>query len=152
MALRGDAEFHIVDDEDLVREVLVESVSACGYRTRAFRNAGAYLAYFETPEFKPPAGLITDMQMPGMDGFALVRKVRARFPYLCVTLVSGHIGDKTDVLRHVCYYLHKPFKPWELEKVLNAMACCSHNLSADGPTDRVADCDCNLCTDCPFGL
>jgi len=152
MALRGDAEFHIVDDEDLVREVITDSVRSFGHSARAFKDANAYLAYAGTPGFKPPVGLITDMQMPGIDGLALIKQVRARFPYLRVALVSGHIGDKADMLRQVCYYLHKPFRPQELEKVLNAMVCCPHNLSADSPTDRVADCDCNLGTNCPLGL
>jgi len=113
-------EFHIVDDEDVVREVLVESVIAFGYSTRAFKDARAYLAYIGSPEFKHPVGLITDMQMPGMDGLALIKEVRARFPYLRIALVSAHIGHTTkpEVLRQVCYYLHKPFRSHELEKVL----------------------------------
>jgi len=146
-------EFHIVDDEDAVREVLVESVIAFGYSTRAFKDARAYLAYVGSPEFRHPVGLITDMQMPGLDDLALIKEVRARFPYLRVALVSAHIGHTTkpEVLRQVCYYLHKPFRSHELEKVLNAMVCCPHNLKPGSPAEQVADCDCNLGTDWPFG-
>lgn len=37
-----------------------------------------------------PALLITDMQMPGIDGIAVAHFARARFPQLPIVLVTGH--------------------------------------------------------------
>lgn len=63
--------------------------------------------------------MLTDVAMPGgMDGIALARHVRARFPQVDVALMSGHrsieIGDD---LRGATF-LRKPFEPEELDALL----------------------------------
>ena len=68
------------------------ALQACGAQVTAVESARAALASFE-PE--APAVLISDIEMPGQDGLALIRQVRAidarhsrRTPAIAVTGLS----------------------------------------------------------------
>lgn len=104
----------LVDDEQPVRLVLAETLSANGHNVTEAPDAAAALARVD-------AGmdvdvLVTDLSMPGpMDGLALLREVRNRRPRLPVVLITGHAGDAgPDSLGAVrasgpFTILHKPF-------------------------------------------
>ena len=80
----------VVDDEAPSRDLLMARLRAAGYRPRAF--ATAFAALLELSE-RVPDILISDVNMPGMDGLALARQVRANGwtprPYVIITSASG---------------------------------------------------------------
>ena len=80
----------VVDDEAPSRDLLMVRLRAAGYRPRAF--ATAFAALLDISE-RVPDILISDVNMPGMDGLALARQVRANGwsarPYIIITSASG---------------------------------------------------------------
>ena len=69
----------IVDDETDARELLVAMLEEYGARVRSVDSAAAALAILDaTGDGFIPDVLVSDVGMPGTDGFALVREIRAR--------------------------------------------------------------------------
>jgi PAS domain S-box-containing protein len=64
----------IVDDDADAREVVTLALEQCGAETAAAASASEALTIL--PEFRPDV-LISDLGMPGEDGYALIRRVRA---------------------------------------------------------------------------
>ena len=67
----------IVDDEPDVREMTAEILSGAG---ATVKTAGSAAEAFEILEREPPHILISDIAMPGEDGYSLLRRVRALPP------------------------------------------------------------------------
>lgn len=56
--------------------------------------------------------LVSDIEMPEMDGFTMACYVRAEFPLIPVILVSGHSGiEPARILSAGFEYVQKPFRP-----------------------------------------
>jgi CheY-like chemotaxis protein len=82
----------IVDDEPSIREVLSELLAMDGYTTRSARDGFSALAEIRS---EVPDLLLSDLNMPGMSGFELLRVVRRQFPLIRVIAMSGSFsGDK----------------------------------------------------------
>ncbi len=62
----------IVDDDESLRRALVGLVRSLGYRAQGYGSAEAFLA---DPEALASACVVTDIQMPGLDGIALLRRL-----------------------------------------------------------------------------
>jgi len=97
----------IVEDEESLRQVLQVALEDAGYAGEEALNGAEGLQRYETA----PADLvITDMQMPVMDGTQLILALRERFPHTNILAVSGEPGllDSARAL-HVQGTLQKPF-------------------------------------------
>jgi PAS domain S-box-containing protein len=64
----------IVDDEPDAREVVSRALTECGARTAAVASAREALSVLA--DFKPDV-LVSDIRMPGEDGYALIERIRA---------------------------------------------------------------------------
>lgn len=88
----------IVDDSSLDRRVAACIVEKHpGWKTVVAKNGVEALALIERA---PPRAVLTDMQMPEMDGLELVEQIRQRFPHIPVVLMTG-IGQRKDRHRGV---------------------------------------------------
>jgi two-component system, cell cycle response regulator len=65
----------VVDDDELVREQLVALISAAGYDVRVAKSGAEALALFDSI---PCRIVLSDWEMPDMDGVALCRNIRSR--------------------------------------------------------------------------
>jgi DNA-binding response OmpR family regulator len=74
-SIAGMSSILVVDDEAIVREVVVSYLRREGYQTL---EAGDGNAARELIEQQQPALVILDVMLPGTDGFELCRWVRAR--------------------------------------------------------------------------
>ena len=63
----------IVDDDKSIRWVLEKALQKASIETRCFANAAELLKELT---LELPDVLITDIRMPGMDGFELLKKVQ----------------------------------------------------------------------------
>jgi len=113
----------VVDDHEASAEALVEALEDVGYEARGFNEAAeALVAVHE----RPPATLITDLRMDGMDGMALLREVQRREPALPVIMVTAYatIERAIEATQAGAFaFVTKPIKlPELLVQVRNAVA------------------------------
>ena len=107
--MNGPFRVLVVDDDTetlaLLREILVKE----GYEVSTAEDAEAALRDAAREE---PDVVITDIQMPGMDGVAFLAEVRTRFPKTLVILATAYGSLKTavDGIKAGAFdYLAKPF-------------------------------------------
>jgi two-component system, cell cycle response regulator len=82
----------LVDDDEIMVERLKDLVTAAGFDVQTASNGDEALAALAA-QFAPI--VILDRQMPGMDGLALCRKIRAtQYPgYVYIMLVTAHDSE-----------------------------------------------------------
>jgi CheY-like chemotaxis protein len=87
----------IVEDNDETRYVLERILAIKGYPTTSVANAAAALRTLR--EGKRASMIILDLHMPGMDGRAMLRELRAdvRFAKIPVVVFSGDAHEVPDV-------------------------------------------------------
>jgi CheY-like chemotaxis protein len=105
----------VVDDDEGMRHVLSTALSGMGYEVLAASNGTEALNLFLKSSF----GLVlTDFEMPGMDGLNLASRIKERFPDIPVVLITGHA--KEDVMERMKGNCVDDviFKPFRLEDIL----------------------------------
>ncbi|MFQ5960090.1 MAG: response regulator [Candidatus Methylomirabilales bacterium] len=104
----------LVENDEDTREGLRRLLRRQGYTVDGVGNGMEALQYVER---HPCALVITDMLMPGMDGLALLERLRELRPGLPVLLITA-FGDWGSYARAIelgaASYLTKPFRSWEL--------------------------------------
>jgi DNA-binding NtrC family response regulator len=101
------AKILLVDDDPAVLFTLEEVLSDRGHRTVSAKSGLEALERLEDVD-----AVVTDLQMPGMDGLELTRAIRDRDRSLPVLLVTAHGNEKVAVsaMKAGAYdYLTKPF-------------------------------------------
>ncbi|CAO3441394.1 PAS domain S-box protein [Azospirillum endophyticum] len=113
----------VVEDEELVRMLLVEVLEDDGYTTLEAADGTAALARLseigtgEKAGAKPPVDLlVTDVGLPGLNGRQLAEAAQARYPDLKVLFLTGYAfqtldersGDGEDGLGRNMRMLAKP--------------------------------------------
>jgi FixJ family two-component response regulator len=96
----------IVDDDQRLLESLEELLESAGHAVRPFSSAPALLNSNALPEIDC---LITDIGMPGMDGFELRRAVNERRPDLPVILITGRHEMAELPQAKQRWFFRKPF-------------------------------------------
>jgi DNA-binding response OmpR family regulator len=103
----------VVDDEAIVREVVVRYLEREGYRTL---EAGDGEEARRLIESDPPGLVVLDLMLPGMDGISLCRWIRERSDLPVIMLTArGEEADRIVGLEiGADDYVTKPFSPREL--------------------------------------
>ena len=103
----------VVDDEPIVRDVVSRYLEREGYRTL---QAGDGDTAREILERDPPELVVLDLMLPGTDGLALCRWIRARSDLPVIMLTA--LGEEADKIVGLEVgaddYVTKPFSPREL--------------------------------------
>ena len=105
----GGGRVLLVEDEDMVRAVAERALTRAGYTVTAAADGDEGLAYVEQgAEFDL---VLSDVVMPGMDGPAMVREIRARHPSLPVLFMSGYAEEqlRKEIDIADVHFLPKPF-------------------------------------------
>ncbi|OLU32296.1 sigma-54 dependent transcriptional regulator [Pseudomonas sp. PA27(2017)] len=124
----------LVEDDRALREALADTLELGGHDYRAVDCAEAALIAIA----QEPFGLvISDVNMPGMDGHQLLCAIRERQPQLPVLLMTafGAVERAVDAIRRgAADYLVKPFEPKTLLSLVarHALGRASE-LEQDGP-------------------
>jgi len=120
----------IVDDNQTNRLILTETLKEWDIRAQAVKSGEAALEALARARSQgnPFQLILSDLQMPGLDGFGLVQQVR-RSPYdykLPVLLLSSSVlpGEKSKCQElGINAYLTKPVQPSELlDAILSAVS------------------------------
>ena len=103
----------VVDDEPIVRDVVVRYLRRDGYDTREAATGDEARRIVEAEQ---PALVVLDVMLPGTDGLELCRWIRARNELPVIMLTAR--GDETDRIVGLELgaddYVTKPFSPREL--------------------------------------
>lgn len=83
----------IVDDMEAVREVTRECLNAVGFSTFGARNATEALALLEEEKIDL---MLTDYNMPGMNGLDLIAEAQRRWPHIKCILASGFLDEAVE--------------------------------------------------------
>lgn len=84
----------VVDDEPMMREVLVRYLNLKGFSTTEAQNGEQALNLFQDRPFDL---IISDLRMPGMDGLKLLHAVKGINPRVPIVFISGY-GDVPTVV------------------------------------------------------
>ncbi len=128
------AKILLVEDDRALREALADTLSLGGHDYRAVDCAESALVALGEESFSL---LISDVNMPGMDGHELLALVRQRYPMLPVLLMTayGAVERAVQAMRlGAADYLVKPFEPKVLLELVNRHALGQLGSSAsEGP-------------------
>ena len=113
----------VVDDEPTIRALLVDVMTAQGYRVLEAADAASALALFSSAD--PPDLLVTDVGLPGpLNGRQLADALRGLRPELPVLFITGYaesqVIDDTH-LENGMRVLTKPFTLDTLERRIQAL-------------------------------
>ncbi len=105
----SDANVWIVDDDQAMRWVLERAFEKAGIPVTAFESATAAL---RTLEHHVPTAILTDVRMPGMDGFEFLERIKTEHPMLPIIIMTAHSDLQSAVGAYekgAFDYLPKPF-------------------------------------------
>ncbi|HEX9748020.1 MAG TPA: response regulator [Methylomirabilota bacterium] len=112
----------IVDDEADVRKTLTDILRAMRYaETLEIEEVPDGREGLDAVVRQRPDLVLLDLQMPRMDGLALLKQIREVEPRLPVIVISGTRENKmsSEALRHgAVAYLPKPFDPRHVEMLV----------------------------------
>jgi response regulator RpfG family c-di-GMP phosphodiesterase len=100
----------VVDDEVMLRRVLVRVLTAAGYEVV---EAGSGIEALDRLGRTPIELVISDIHMPGMDGMQLLAQVRALWPDIGVVMITAVTDVQTAVAclnQGALDYVSKPFQ------------------------------------------
>ena len=120
----------LVEDDRSLREALADTLLLAGHDFHAVGSAEEALTAVAREAFSL---VISDVNMPGMDGHQLLSLLRVRQPQLPVLLMTAHgaVERAVDAMRQgAADYLVKPFEPKALLDLVSR-----HALGSVGATD-----------------
>lgn len=105
----------VVDDEQLVRDLLVQFLSLRGYRALGVKDGAQALSMMEET---PPDLILLDLMLPGMSGVEVLRRLREKHFNGAIIIVTGSSDEE---LLEEAWSLHPQeviSKPIDLDKLL----------------------------------
>ncbi|POB15158.1 MULTISPECIES: response regulator [Pseudomonadati] len=116
----------LVDDEEdvlFIFEHIFEDWVKANKMLLSFSTSGAHaLEILESEEGQDIILILTDINMPGIDGFELLKEVNHRFPNIDTIMISGYSSNayrnKAKELGALDYFE----KPVDFDKLINLMS------------------------------
>src|SRR4051812_28012745 len=104
----------IVDDEPRLRQVMVHLMRGDGFQCI---EAGNGIEALQQLERYPVTLVLSDLRMPKMDGFELLREIRSRFPDAAVVMITAVADVEVAVQCLAIGAADYVIKPYQLEDV-----------------------------------
>ncbi len=100
----------IIDDDDFVRDSLIELLDSVGYQSNVYANAAEFLSNFDPAQI---GCILMDVRMPGMSGIELQHKLKDMNVSTPIIIMTGH-GDITMAVQAMkdgaFEFMQKPFR------------------------------------------
>ena len=129
----------VVDDEEVVRQSHLRSLAGAHCLVETARNGDEALRALERNAFDV---VLLDLRMPGMDGMAVLKTIKERWPQIEVVILTGYPSIETakEAVRLGAYdYLAKPVGPHEVINAAHgAMMQKKWGLRWDGTGQKAA--------------
>ena len=133
---RDAAAVWVVDDDRSIRWVLEKALGRAGIPIRAFANASLVVDALANDR---PAAVLTDIRMPGMDGLALLERLRESDPDLPVIVMTAYSDLDSAVSSYrggAFEYLPKPF---DIDEAVAAVRrAVAHGQQGEAPVESPA--------------
>ena len=113
-----EARILVVDDDQIIRDSLREFLRLEGYQCR---GAGSFTEALNELEKQNFNLVITDVNMPEVDGFELLRVIRKRYPQVVTIVITGYgtIESAVEAIKMGAYdYLTKPIVDDEIRMIV----------------------------------
>jgi len=117
----------VVDDDREAADTIGTLLVGLGFKVMSVYSAREGLDRLD--ESKDISLVISDVRMPGIDGFDFLRVVKHRFPALPIVLTTGLPITEEDVVPRGALILQKPFGMNELKRAV------TEQLGLDQPSD-----------------
>jgi DNA-binding response OmpR family regulator len=126
----------LIDDDEALGGLLTEYLGQFGFAVKAVIHPDDGLRALRAD---PPDIVVLDVMMPGMDGFAVCRKVRetSRVPIVMLTARGGVMDRIVGLELGADDYLPKPFEPRELVARLQAVLRRGSAPKEEAPAVRI---------------
>lgn len=101
----------VIDDKDLLRESVAETLTREDHKVTAYGNP---LEALEAIKSQPFEVVVSDLKMPGLDGIGLLRELRAAGCEIPVILMTayGTVPTAVEAMKLGAFdYIQKPFEP-----------------------------------------
>ena len=122
----------VIDDDKSARTSLARLITTAGIEVVSFSSADEFL---EDPCRTQVDCAVTDVRMPGVDGFKLQETLARTVPYLSVVFITGH-GDIPMTVRAIrggaVDFLEKPVDDEALLEAIRRAAERSRDQRASG--------------------
>lgn len=116
----------VVEDEFLVRDVVICELEDCGFTVVGFESADAALPYLRLHGGEA-ALVVTDVQMPGaMDGLGLVTALNEMWPGMPVLVTSGGALVDPRKLPPGARFMGKPWRTEDMLARVGRMVDTAH--------------------------
>ncbi len=112
----------VVEDDAGLREALVDTLALAGYQWLEAESAEQALVLLKS---EPIDIVVSDVQMAGMDGLALLRSIKLQWPKIPVLLMTAYanIEDAVAAMKDGAIdYMAKPFAPQVLLNMVGRYA------------------------------
>lgn len=113
----------IVDDDRVILKYLSTFFSKSGWRVESFMSSREAL---ERLKLEQPVLVITDLDMPGMDGIELIRNIKSNEKFENIALLvmtalnENHIRFQSFKAGAI-HFVNKPINPYELEAAVKSI-------------------------------
>lgn len=112
---RGKESILVVDDEPSLRFLLEETLSTAGYTVFVADNADHAIDILQNEQIDL---MISDVIMPGMDGYKLAEYVREHYPQVKIQLASGYSDNRHQQSRDPDLHDSLLVKPFDRQHLL----------------------------------
>ncbi|WP_394166833.1 sigma-54-dependent transcriptional regulator [Photobacterium piscicola] len=119
----------VVEDDEGLREALVDTLALAGYQWLEAESAEHALVLLKSESVDI---VVSDVQMTGMDGLALLRSIKLQWPKMPVLLMTAYanIEDAVAAMKEGALdYMAKPFAPQVLLNMVERYAPIKRNLT-----------------------
>ena len=107
----------IVEDDESLRKALVGLLASMARRARGYASAEEFLA----EQSVESRCVITDIQLPGMDGIEMIRRLRARGDGVPVIVITARDEKKWTAVARTAGALCLLRKPFETQDLLDCL-------------------------------
>ena len=109
----------VIDDDRSIRWVLEKALSKAAMQVTTFSSANGVI---EALEREQPDAVISDVRMPGMDGFDLLEQIKNKHPDLPVIIMTAHSDlDSAVSAYHSGAFEYLP-KPFDIEEAVDQVS------------------------------
>jgi two-component system nitrogen regulation response regulator GlnG len=126
----------VIDDDPSMLWVMERALSRAGMAVETYEDPRAALAALDA---HPPAAVLTDVRMPGIDGLSLAARLRRERPGLPVVVMTAHSDLDTTVAAFEGGAFEYLAKPFDLEEAVDVLRRACEPASGAGATGDAVD-------------